>query len=88
MFFRPRHGLIGVELGTRALKLAQLRRGEDGMKAVVGNPQKGLTAVVGGKTVRVGDLLDGFRVVAIDAEGVVLEKPASTPNVERPKGKK
>ncbi len=53
--------------------LAALRK--TGTTAVLRGPQ-GAMAIVGRRTIRVGDELDGFRVVAIEPDGVVL-KPAT-----------
>ena len=46
---------------------------QEGVKAVVGSPRHGHAAIVGSQTVRVGDLLSGFRVTAVEPDGVVLE---------------
>ncbi len=53
--------------------LEELRK--EGVKAVVGGGSSGNVAIVGSKTVRVGDELNGFRIIAIEADGVVLEEP-------------
>ena len=55
-------------------RLEQLR--EHGVQAVVVSSGGGNVAVVGSEIVRVGDLLGEFRVVGIEADGVVLERPA------------
>lgn len=51
--------------------LAQLQK--SGVKAVVA-AAGGRAALVGAETVRLGDVLGGFRVIAIEADGVVLER--------------
>jgi hypothetical protein len=48
---------------------------EQGVQAVVGGGNRN-AAVIGSQVVRVGDLLGQFRVVGIDADGVVLERSA------------
>lgn len=50
--------------------LAGLRK--TGTTAVLRGPH-GAEAIVGRRTIRVGDELDGFRVVAIEPDGVVLQ---------------
>lgn len=50
--------------------LAALRK--TGATAVLRGPEGGL-AIIGRRLVRVGDELDGFRVVAIEPDGVVLQ---------------
>ena len=55
--------------------LEQLR--EEGVQAVIGGSRNGNAAVIGSQIVRVGDVLDGFRVVGIEADGVVLERSAA-----------
>lgn len=52
--------------------LEQLRK--DGVKAVVGSAVNGRAALIAAQTVRLGDVLGGFRVIAIEADGVVLER--------------
>ncbi len=47
---------------------------QQGVKALLGVGSEGGVAVVGSRVVHVGDELDGFRVVAIDPDGVVLEQ--------------
>jgi hypothetical protein len=47
----------------------------EGVKAVVGSRRDGHVAVIGSQVVRVGDMLDGFRVVQIDPDGVIVEQP-------------
>ena len=54
--------------------LAKLR--QEGVQAVIGTSSGSHAAVVGSQTVRVGDVLGGFRVIAIEPTGVVLERPA------------
>jgi hypothetical protein len=54
----------------REQALAQVRR--EVVRTVVGT-DKGFVAVVGTKTIRVGDRLHGFRVKEITRDGVVLE---------------
>jgi hypothetical protein len=39
-------------------------------------------AVVGSETIEVGDLLDGFRVIAIEPDGVVLEQLEIEPGIK------
>ena len=56
--------------GERERALTALRQG--GVKLVVGTT-KGFVAVVGSKTVHVGDELNGFRVREIKPDGIVLE---------------
>lgn len=53
--------------------LAALRK--TGVTAVLQGPY-GATAIVGRRLIRVGDQIDGFRVVAIEPDGVVI-KPAT-----------
>ncbi len=55
--------------------LEQLR--ENGVRAVIGSSRHGNAAVIGAETVRVGDVLAGFRVVDVEADGVVLEPSPS-----------
>lgn len=47
---------------------------KEGVRALVGSARNGRAAIVGGETVRVGDVLGEFRVIAIEADGVVLER--------------
>ncbi len=54
----------------RERALATLR--QEGVKMIVGT-DKGFVAIVGSKTIHVGDQLDGFRVREIKPNGVVLE---------------
>ncbi len=53
--------------------IARLR--QEGVKAIFGGGSEGTIAVVGAETIRVGDKLEGFRVIAIGPDGVVLEQP-------------
>ncbi len=55
--------------------LARLR--QEGVKAILGSRDKGRVAVVGSQTIHVGDVLDGFRVIAVEPDGLVLELPAA-----------
>lgn len=55
----------------RAEAVERLRR--QGLKAVIAGSGGQAVAVVGSKTVRVGDVIDGLRVIAIQPDGVVLE---------------
>jgi len=41
--------------------------------AIVGSRQKGYVAIVGSQTIRPGDKLDGFRVVAVGPDGILLD---------------
>lgn len=64
---------------------------QEGVKAVISDGRNGHVAVLGSQTVHVGDLLDGFRVVAIERDGVVLEPmpaepPAPGPSAESAEG--
>jgi hypothetical protein len=52
---------------------AELER--EGVKVVIVGSHCGSVALIGSQTVRVGDELNGFRVVAIEPDGVVLERP-------------
>ena len=56
----------------RQLLLAELR--EQGVTVVLRN-HRDLVAQIGVQTVRVGDVIDGFRVVEISPKGVTLEVP-------------
>ncbi|OHB66540.1 MAG: hypothetical protein A2V70_05300 [Planctomycetes bacterium RBG_13_63_9] len=47
---------------------------QQGVAVVIGSGER-YVAVVGSQTVRVGDLLDGFRVIAIAPDGVTVERP-------------
>jgi len=47
---------------------------KEGVKAVLGSSKKGNVAVIGSQSVHVGDVFQGFRVVAIEPDGVVLEQ--------------
>jgi len=49
---------------------------KEGVKAILGSSRGGTVAVIGSRTIHVGDKLDGFRVVAIKPDGVVLQEPA------------
>lgn len=64
-----------AEQAERDRLLEQLR--EEGVQAVVGSAVGGNAAVIGSQTVRVGDVLGRFRVVAIESDGVVLEPLAT-----------
>lgn len=55
--------------------LAKLR--QEGVKAIVGSEERGNAAIVGSRVVRVGDDLNGFRVIAVEPSGVMLETPPS-----------
>jgi len=57
----------------REQALAKLR--QEGIKAVLGGNANENVAVIGSRIVRVGDELDGFRITAIETDGVVLEQP-------------
>jgi len=46
---------------------------QEGVQAVIGSAVKGNAAVIGSRTVRVGDVLGQLRVVAVESDGVVLE---------------
>jgi hypothetical protein len=48
---------------------------QQGVRIIVGSPGKGRAAVIGNRTVRVGDTLDRFRVMAIEPDGVVIQQP-------------
>ena len=52
-------------------RLAQVH--QESVRLIMGTDKKGFVAVVGDKTLRVGDRLHGFRVKEINADGVVLE---------------
>ncbi len=56
----------------REQALADLQR--QGVLAVLGGGSEGNVAIVGSRTVRVGDEFSGVRVVAIEADGVVLDQ--------------
>jgi len=58
---------------AQAEALQELRL--EGVQAVVGSRRDGHVAVIGSQVVRVGDMLDGFRVVRIDPDGVIVEQP-------------
>lgn len=55
--------------------LTRLR--QEGVKTIVGSRDQGRVAVIGTRTIHVGDLVDGFRVIAIEPDGVVVQYPAS-----------
>jgi len=61
------------ELAEQDRRLTEMQ--QDGVKAVVGGGNRAKVAVIGSQTVRVGDELNGFRVIAIESDGVVLERP-------------
>ena len=48
---------------------------QEGVDVIVGSREDGYVAVIGLRTVRVGDKLDGFLVAAIEPDGVVLRRP-------------
>jgi len=41
--------------------------------AAVVRSERGAAAVIGNRVVRVGDVVEGYRVVSIDPQGIVLE---------------
>ncbi len=53
--------------------LARLR--QEGVKVVVGSGERGNAAIVGTRVVRVGDDLNGFRVIAVEPSGIQIETP-------------
>jgi len=72
-----------AEAAARREELAKRRAEQDrfaeqlqkeGVRALVGSARNGRAAIVGAETVRVGDVLGEFRVVAIESDGVVLER--------------
>jgi hypothetical protein len=73
---------LELELARRRAEqeqsLAQLQ--EAGVRAILGGAQGEKVALVGSRVVRVGDELDGFRVSAIQPDGLTLQQPA----VEQP----
>lgn len=48
---------------------------KQGVRALVGSSRNGHAAIVGSETVRVGDVLGEFQVIAIGPDGVVLKRP-------------
>jgi hypothetical protein len=62
--------------------LAKLR--EQGVTAIVGTTKGGRVAVVGSQVVRVGDVLEGFRVIAVEPDGLVLQLPVTKPPPPQP----
>ena len=78
-----RHRELEAGSSARREELARRRAEQDqfldqlqkeGVQAVVGSAGHGHAALVGSRTIRPGDVLGGFRVVAIEADGVVLER--------------
>jgi hypothetical protein len=72
-----------AEAAARREAIAQRRAEQDrlaeqlqkeGVRALVGSSRNGRAAIVGSKTVRVGDVLGEFQVIAIEPDGVVLER--------------
>jgi hypothetical protein len=61
----------------RARAMAEVR--QQTVRAIIGT-DKGFVAVVGTKTIHVGDQLLGFRVTAIRPDGVIVEAPATSVN--------
>jgi len=62
--------------------LASLR--SKGISAVLRN-QRGAVAVIGNREVRVGDVIEGYRVVSIEADGVLLAPSEPARNREERK---
>ncbi len=59
---------------ARAARAAALDRlSQQGLHAFLAGGSEGNVAVIGTQPVRVGDVLNGFRVVAIDPQGIVVE---------------
>ncbi|MBN2477592.1 MAG: hypothetical protein JXB62_23495 [Pirellulales bacterium] len=56
---------------NRALDTLQ----REGVTAVIGDDRDGNVAVIGSRILRVGDDLEGFRIIAIEPDGVVLQQP-------------
>ncbi|NQT17615.1 MAG: hypothetical protein HQ582_32975 [Planctomycetes bacterium] len=48
---------------------------KQGVRALVGSSRNGHAAIVGSETVRVGDVLGEFQVIAVGPDGVVLKRP-------------
>jgi hypothetical protein len=69
----PRHEQLLRLRAAQAEALQELRA--EGVKAVVGSHRGGHAAVIGSQVVRVGDMLNGFRVVQVDSDGVIVEQP-------------
>jgi hypothetical protein len=45
------------------------------ISAIVGSRARGYLAIIDSKTVRPGDVIDGFQVIAVEPDGVVLAPP-------------
>ena len=68
---------LGEELARRRAEQEQalVKLQEAGVKAIVGGGRRENVALVGSRIVRVGDELDGFRVLAIKSDGLMLQQP-------------
>ena len=63
-----------LEAARAAREAALARLSKQGFKAfLAGREPDGNVGVIGKQTVRVGDVLDGFRVIAIEPGGIVVE---------------
>ncbi len=62
-----------IEQARAARQQALARLSDRRVNAFLAGGPAGDVALIGDQRVRVGDVLDGFRVVAIDADGVVVE---------------
>ena len=64
---------ITKKLASQELAISSLR--EAGVNAVFKGFEQN-TAIVGSRMVRVGEQVQGFRVLAIEPDGIVIERPA------------
>jgi hypothetical protein len=71
-----RAALLAAARAAREAALARLS--EQGFHAFLSGGGKDNVAVIGSRAVRVGDVVDGFRVVSVEPSGVVIE-PVESP---------
>ncbi|MHC4403472.1 MAG: hypothetical protein ACYTG0_27765 [Planctomycetota bacterium] len=55
-----------------------------GVKAIVGGGDGRAAALIGSQTVRVGDSIEGLRVIAVEPDGLVVQLPTAEPPSVRP----
>jgi len=68
---QARQGAKPGEANLRQAEAALASLRSKGISAVLRN-QRGAVAVIGNRVVRVGDVIEGYRVVSIEADGVLL----------------
>ena len=78
------HGTKPGQADPRKAEAALASLRSKGISAVLRN-QRGAVAVIGNREVRVGDVIEGYRVVSIEADGVLLAPSEPARNREERK---